>query len=793
MRAAIVTVGSRGDVHPYVALGIGLRSAGHDVTVATHERFAPLVEAHGLRFAPLAEGELSRGRSTAAGERWIEQRSRWVPSWVGLLEDAASVATLRLAQAREATRDADVVVASLLGTILGLQVAEEHGIALVRSHYAPLGRLAHPVARRALWWSSRPMVNRARRAQGLPAMGWAEPFGPLDRAGVPLLLACSPSLVPPEVADHPWVHLTGTWELPAEPASTWTPPPELEAFLAAGRAPVLVSFGAMADRDPAGTVDLVVAALAQAGQRGVLVLDGDAPDPGPLPPHVLATRFVPFGWLLPRLAAAVHHGGAGTTALCLQAGLPSVVVPAFADQPYWAGRVAALGVGPPPIRRRDLTVERLAEAVERAANDPGMRARAAEVGRALQAEDGVARAVVLVEQAVEDTAARRPAAPPARAPLATRPRPGCPVCGSPGRPLHQSVADRLFDVPGAYDYVQCADATCATVWMDPVVVDDALPDAYRTYYTHAEASAPPRLRPLLGLLRRVRRHRLAGGRGVGERLLLPVLDAGLRLVPGGRDALDDTACHLGAPPRPGGRLLELGFGNGQQLARMQALGWVVTGVDTDAAAVAAARERGFDARVGTLQEQRFDDGAFDAVYLSHVLEHVPDPVGLLAECRRVLAPGGRLVVITPNAASRGHGTFGAAWFNLEPPRHLVLCSPASLRAALRRAGFTSAEVRTSARMTFITWIGSTDIRAGGRVRSFDGERVPLGRLARGLGAQVVASAALALDPDSGEEILALAVSPAATGPACRSPEDVPSLRGSSAPRPAATGRRAGPA
>jgi UDP:flavonoid glycosyltransferase YjiC (YdhE family) len=116
------------------------------------------------------------------------------------------------------------------------------------------------------------------------------------------------------------------------------------------------------------------------------------------PENVFTIESIPHDWLFPRVAAAVHHGGSGTTAAALRAGIPMAVVPFFADQPFWGQRVAALGVGPAPIPRKQLTVERLATAIQIVTGDTGMRARAAALGERIRAEDGVARAVELIQR-----------------------------------------------------------------------------------------------------------------------------------------------------------------------------------------------------------------------------------------------------------------------------------------------------------------------------------------------------------------------------------------------------------
>lgn len=180
----------------------------------------------------------------------------------------------------------------------------------------------------------------------------------------------------------------------------WSPPEPLRRFLEAGEPPVYVGFGSMPNQEPRATFDLILRALEMTGQRGVVYggwggLHGEASCN-----RALVTEGVPHDWLFPRMKAVVHHGGAGTTAAGLRAGIPNVVVPFFADQPFWGWRVAALGAGPAPIPLQTLSAERLAAAIEQAVTDSTMRARASEIGAHLQDEDGVAEAVRLIERVI---------------------------------------------------------------------------------------------------------------------------------------------------------------------------------------------------------------------------------------------------------------------------------------------------------------------------------------------------------------------------------------------------------
>jgi len=180
----------------------------------------------------------------------------------------------------------------------------------------------------------------------------------------------------------------------------WRPPEGLCAFIQAGPPPVFIGFGSMSMRDPKRTTAMVLDALKRSGQRGILHMGWGGMGQQELPDYVWKVEYVPYGWLFPQMAAVVHHGGSGTTAFGLRAGVPSIIVPFLFDQFYWGKRVSALGVGPEPIPHKKLSVERLAEALTIAVNDTQMRQRAAELGEKIRMEGGVSAAVEAIHQYV---------------------------------------------------------------------------------------------------------------------------------------------------------------------------------------------------------------------------------------------------------------------------------------------------------------------------------------------------------------------------------------------------------
>ena len=420
MRIAIIAPGSRGDVEPYVALGRGLKQAGFDVRLVTSLDFESFVRANGVEFWPV-EGNVqdiaqsSDMRAAMEGGNFLTVLSR-------MAKEAQRGAVALATGGAAACREADLVISGPAGLFIGIALAEKYSIPLAQAYYIPftptnaypsflvprlplwpgaLNRLSYHLARQMMWQAFRPADGVARReVLGLPPARFAGPFNARCLTQAPVLYGYSPAVIarPPDWDRR--THVTGYWFLDGD--DDWRPPATLQAFLEAGPPPVCVGFGSMSSRDPRQAADLVLHALEMSGRRAVILSGWDGVRGVDLPETAYAVESVPFTWLFARVAAVVHHGGAGTTAAGLRAGVPSVVVPFFGDQPFWGRRVAELGVGPEPIPRQQLTAERLARAIRTAVTDREMGVRAAALGAKIRAEDGVGRAV----EAIQDFAAR---------------------------------------------------------------------------------------------------------------------------------------------------------------------------------------------------------------------------------------------------------------------------------------------------------------------------------------------------------------------------------------------------
>ncbi len=268
----------------------------------------------------------------------------------------------------------------------------------------------------------------------------------------------------------------------------------------------------------------------------------------------------------------------------------------------------------------------------------------------------------------------------------------CLLCGDEGEILYKGQRDRLFGVPGIWTLMQCPG--CQLVWLNPQPTPDDIGKLYANYFTHNKPNTNRNRNG--GLRKAVKASILQSSYGYRMDGSNRALGSFLKCIDPLREIVGSSVRWLEA--HEGGRLLDVGCGNGRFLDQMRQLGWKVTGVEPDGAAASVARENlGSQVFECSLEEAELPSGRFDAITMNHVIEHVPDPIGTLRECHRVLKPGGKLVVATPNIKSMGCQAFGAYWRGLEVPRHLHLFCPQSLCMAAERAGLEVQAIWTSTR------------------------------------------------------------------------------------------------
>lgn len=415
----IIASGTRGDVQPAIALGKALQAASYRVKILASPNFHDWIEGHGMEAAP-AQVDVQAIMESEGGREWVERGHNPLVQMRVMKKLLDKFGYQLIKEGWEASQGADAIISSFTSDAFAVTIAEKLAIPHFSMPLQPTmiatrdGRclpnmpLPNRVSRINEWFCRiliEPFpwrlygehTNRFRREIGLLPQTNQENIAARRRMTV--LHGVSRHVLP-FPADWPDnFHITGYWFLDKEP--DWQPPAELANFLAVGPPPVYIGFGSMTNSDPAATTRLVIEAVQQSGQRAVLLSGWAGMGQADLPAQILRLHSAPHNWLFPRMAAVVHHGGAGTTAAGLRAGVPNVVIPHMVDQPYWGQRVYALGAGPKPIMRHKLTAVHLTHAIQQAITDQQIRQSAAALGAKIHAENGLGNAVEIIKQTME--------------------------------------------------------------------------------------------------------------------------------------------------------------------------------------------------------------------------------------------------------------------------------------------------------------------------------------------------------------------------------------------------------
>lgn len=416
MKITVNTFGTRGDVQPYIALSLGLERSGHQVRILSHDIFEADVKNHGLDFHPLALNPHEVLVNQALSE--LGNNIIRINQWMGanfrpVLRDIFTATLI-------ANRDAELVINSGL-SFAGWHVAEKLGVPALAAYLWPIipSRYLPPASGKIPpdWMPFRstfnylstklsnqmffnlllsPINHCRKEILGLRPMG-ARDYWRLDSShnSASFIYGYSNLVVPkpPDWSSNQQV--TGYWFL--DNGEGYQPEQALVEFLSSGPAPIYIGFGSMVDHKNEEVTQTIIKALEETQQRGILLAGWGDMGKGLLPDNIFRVDSVPHDWLFPRVAAVVHHGGAGTTAAGLRAGVPSVIIPSFGDQFFWGWRVHKLGVGPKPISRKKLTINSLSGAIQQAISEVSIRDKSVDLGRKIRAENGVETAVELIE------------------------------------------------------------------------------------------------------------------------------------------------------------------------------------------------------------------------------------------------------------------------------------------------------------------------------------------------------------------------------------------------------------
>lgn len=416
MKITVNTFGTRGDIQPYIALGLGLKRSGHSVRIFTHKIYESFVRRYDMDFYPfdldprqvmINQALAELGNNTLRITRWMKENFN--PVMREIFE-----ATLA------ANQDAELILNSGLA-FAGWHVAKKHDIPALAAFLWPMTPSRHLVGAIGKippnWLPFKGLVNYyttklfnqlfhnlllhsvnecRKDILGLPRLNIRD-YWNLDspQSEASIIYGYSPNVVPKPAdwSDHQQV--TGYWFL--DSTDRYQPDEALLDFLSDGPPPVYIGFGSMIDHERHELTRIVLEALNAINHRGVLLGGWGILGSGTLPASVLRVDAVPHDWLFPRMAAVVHHGGAGTTSSGLRAGVPGVVVPSFGDQFFWGSQLQKLGVAAKPIPRKKLTVDKLASAILQVVNNQNIKARAIELSQKINSEKGVEVAIKAIE------------------------------------------------------------------------------------------------------------------------------------------------------------------------------------------------------------------------------------------------------------------------------------------------------------------------------------------------------------------------------------------------------------
>lgn len=411
MNITILTAGTRGDVQPYVALGLGLRKQGHSVRIATYETFRSFVTSHGLGFIPLIGDPFAELKSKE-GKKMVNSGKNPIKFLLNSFQLHAPNMEKFLVDCWNACEKADLILYSNLG-FAAPHIAEAKKIPAISVPLQPVYRsreypalnltehkhfreafnwMTHMVAEQLFWQPLRPIINNWRNKYlGLKDAPLLGPFGKLDKQKQPFLFAFSRYVFPKPIDWGDWIHITGYWFL--NEGNNYKPPKTLVNFLSQGKPPIFFCFSSGWNEETEMKIKICLDFLEKTGNRGIINAPLDTEQTQKLPKNVKHIGNVPYDWLFPKIQLVVHYAGAGVTAECLRAAVPSIPVPFFGDQPLWANRISELKVGSNPIPGKLLSTANLINAFNQIKNNPNIKTNLLRISKEVREENGIKNAI----------------------------------------------------------------------------------------------------------------------------------------------------------------------------------------------------------------------------------------------------------------------------------------------------------------------------------------------------------------------------------------------------------------
>lgn len=421
MKFNIITIGSRGDVQPFIALCKALQKRGHETRITTFLNFKDFIEGEEIEFFPLAGDaveviRLLIGENVTTSEYFRNLEVLLNPVKEQFFDDI-----------EQSCKNMDAVIYSTLGSVV-YHVAEKYNLPVFRVAFCPLDptwefpAMTAPYIpgfraynRFTFWmgdrlWShaTRKLCNDWRQELGLKRVPVGRfPYRKLHGKEIPTLYAYSSLIAPKPKEYKEYHHLTGFWIKELE--ENYVPEKSLQEFLERGEKPIYIGVGSMVGKEFQNLFDIVMESLRITGKRAILSSGWGNLEGVDVPDTVYQIKSVPHEWLFTKVAAVIHHGGAGTTAAGIRAGVPTVIVPFGGDQPYWGRQVHRMNIGTKPILRKSLTVRNLSAAIMEVTTNQEMIAQAKIIGQKLREENGAENAVAVIEKELHEAASGRSA------------------------------------------------------------------------------------------------------------------------------------------------------------------------------------------------------------------------------------------------------------------------------------------------------------------------------------------------------------------------------------------------